>query len=111
MNFNEVAEYFASIEQTSSRLSMTELFAELLERATVQEARIICDLALGQLHPPYIGTQFNVAEKNSIKVVAELIHISVEQASHLLKKEGDIGLLLEQGNWKVSKDFISHCCV
>ena len=104
MNFNEVAEYFASIEQTSSRLSMTELFAELLERATVQEARIICDLALGQLHPPYIGTQFNVAEKNSIKVVAELIHISVEQASHLLKKEGDIGLLLEQGNWKVSKD-------
>lgn len=100
MNFNEVAEYFESIEQTSSRLGMTELCAELLSKVTPQEARIICDLSLGQLHPPYIGTQFNVAEKNLIKVIAHLIKETQEEVTKLLKKEGDLGLLLEHGKWQ-----------
>jgi DNA ligase-1 len=99
MYFNEVAEYFESIEGTSGRTAITQLLAELLGQATPSEARIICDLSLGQLHPPHIGTQFNVAEKNLIKVVATLLGSSQEQVVALRKKKGDLGAVIEMGSW------------
>lgn len=100
MNFNEVADYFEAIEQTSSRTDMTTLLAELLGKASPQDAQIICDLSLGQLHPPYIGTQFNVSEKNLIKVIAELMQLSLEDVMQRRKAVGDLGIVLEQATWK-----------
>jgi len=104
MKFDEVAEYFEAIEQTNGRLKITQLLADLLDQASPQDARIICDLSLGQLHPPHIGTQFNVAEKNLIKVVAELTYISQEEAKKALKKYGDLGAVLEMGSWRTHAD-------
>jgi len=104
MKFDEVADYFEAIEQTSGRLKITQLLAELLGQASPRDARIICDLSLGQLHPPHIGTQFNVAEKNLIKVVAELTNTSQEAVKTALKKSGDLGAVLETGNWRTSAD-------
>jgi len=99
MYFNEVAEYFESIEATSGRLAITQLLAELLSKSSAQDARIICDLSLGQLHPPHIGTQFNVSEKSLIKVVAKMTDISQEHVVELRKKKGDLGAVIEVGAW------------
>lgn len=104
MYFDEVAEYFESIEQTSGRLAMTQLLAELLGHATPQEAKIICDLSLGQLHPPHIGTQFNVSEKNLFKVIAQMLGESQEKVQQMRKKSGDLGIVVESGNWRVRGD-------
>ena len=99
MKFGEVADYFEAIEQTSGRLKITQLLAELLGRASAQDARIICDLSLGQLHPPHIGTQFNVAEKNLIKVVAQLTGEALDSVKQALRSRGDLGAVLETGAW------------
>ena len=104
MKFSEVAEYFEAIEQTSGRLEMTQLLAELFDKATPHDAHIICNIALGQLHPPHVGTQFNVAEKNLIKVVAQLTDRSVDEVKKALKQLGDLGTVLEQGSWKSADD-------
>ncbi|NRB21735.1 ATP-dependent DNA ligase, partial [Candidatus Dependentiae bacterium] len=100
MKFNEVGHYFDLIEQKSSRTAVTELLAELFEQANAREAQIICNLSLGQLHPPYIGTQFNMAEKNLFKVVAQLLGESVEEIKKAKKKTGDIGTPVMDGKWK-----------
>ena len=65
MKFSQVAIVFDEIEKISGRLEMTKLLADLLKKATSQEAKIISYLSLGKLKPPYIGTQFQVAEKSS----------------------------------------------
>ena len=54
---------------------MTSILAELLKKAAPHEANIICNLSLGQLHAPYIGTKFNMAEKNVAKAFALLLDL------------------------------------
>ncbi len=101
MHFSIVADYFKRIDATSSRLDITYLLAELLAQATAQEAEIICTLSLGQLHPPYIGTQFNIATKNMIRVVAALQNQTEDHIKDALKELGDLGSVAECGGWTV----------
>lgn len=99
MFFSHVGNVFDEIEKESSRLVMTTLLGQLLSQATPQEAEIICNLSLGQLHPPHIGTQFNVAQKTMVPVVARVLDISEETTKSRMKKEGDLGSIIAQGSW------------
>jgi DNA ligase-1 len=104
MKFSIVADYFERLEQTSSRTGMTQLLAELLKKASPSEASILCNLSLGQLNPPYIGTQFNIANALMIKVVAELLDVSESTVATHARKEGDLGLVVVQGRWRARED-------
>jgi DNA ligase 1 len=102
VKFSEVAHYFDQIEPERSRIKITELLSELLERANPQEAAIICDLSLGQLDPPYIGTQFNLAEKNILKVIEEVTGWNEQKIKTLKREHGDLGAVIALGNWRHS---------
>jgi len=104
VKFNEVAAVFDQIERISSRLEITRLLAELLGKATASEAKIISYLSLGQLNPPYIGTQFQVNEKSFIKVVARLLKMSDQEVKEKVKIYGDVGSVLEFGKWKAKDE-------
>lgn len=99
MKFNVLAQAFAEIEPIQSRLEMTRLLADLLHRATPSEASIICNIALGQLNPPYIGTQFNIAEKSAIKSVALLLDLDGSVVAKKEKELGDLGSFVVQEKW------------
>lgn len=105
MKFIEVAKAFDVIEKESSRTKITQLLAELLKQATPGEAAIISYLSLGSLNPPYIGTQFNLASKSLIKVVAKLIDKSETTVTREIAKLGDLGLVLQQ-----EEDFGKKTC-
>ena len=94
MNFNVVANVFNAINAVSARLQITELLAALLKKASPAEARVICNLSLGMLRAPYEGTQFNIAEKSMIKIIATLTNHSVEDVQKEFKKVGDLGLVV-----------------
>lgn len=94
MKFSSVAEIFKQIEEVSGRLVITRLLAELFKQATAQEASIIANLTLGQLHAPYVGTQFNLAEKTITPVIADIIGVESAVVARAIKKEGDIGDIL-----------------
>ncbi|MEX0849644.1 MAG: ATP-dependent DNA ligase [Candidatus Dependentiae bacterium] len=100
MEFNIVSQYFQKIDDTGSRLDMTQLLADLLKRADPREAEIICNLSLGQLDPPYIGTKFSIASKNMIKVIAALQGASEKHVKDQLDVLGDLGLVVAQGGWE-----------
>ena len=99
MKFQELAVYFDEIEKTSSRTGMTKLLAELFAKASPTESSIICNLSLGQLNPPYIGTQFNIASTIMTSIVAHLLDLSESTVNNEVKKLGDLGSVLE-ANYK-----------
>lgn len=104
MKFIEVAYYFAQIEPISARLEITRLLAELFKKASPHEAEIIASLSLGELHPPHIGTQFNIAEKNLTKAIAAFLNIDETDLKKIIKESGDIGLLFDQFEWQTNKE-------
>lgn len=104
MKFNTVSDYFDQIEKVSGRLEMTRLLSDLLKQASAQEAEIICNLSLGQLHAPYIGTTFNMAEKQMAKALAGLLDMSEETVGVHAKKLGDLGLVIEQDAWRAKEE-------
>ena len=100
MKFSYVAQLFDKIEKISGRLEITKILAELLKQASAVEAKTICYLSLGKLNPPYIGTQFQVAEKNFYKVIANLLSMDEPEVKQLVKRHGDVGSVLESGAWQ-----------
>jgi DNA ligase-1 len=108
VKFSQISEAFARIEPIQSRLEITRLLADLLRQATPSEASMICNLSLGQLQPPYIGTQFNIAEKTAIKAVAELLGIDVREVTQRVKALGDLGSVVAGGSWSPDKDLTVH---
>ncbi|HRN77736.1 MAG TPA: ATP-dependent DNA ligase [Candidatus Dependentiae bacterium] len=104
MKFTQVAQVFDKIEHISSRLEITQLLADLFKHVSAREIGIICDLSLGQLHPPYVATQFNIAEKMMIKVVAQLLNESPEEIRKRAKKVGDLGALVAEGSWRYTDE-------
>jgi len=107
MKFTYVATVFDVIEQESSRNKITESLAALFAKATPDEAAVIAYLALGSLNPPYIGTQFNFAQKNLIKVVAELLNKTQAEVKKSMHSLGDLGKVIESGSWAGGSDILT----
>lgn len=107
MQFAHVAQAFQSIEQTSSRTEITVILSHLFRQLTPQELSIVCNLALGQLHPPYIAMQFNIATKSMVRIVAEVVGEPVAAVETQLRNIGDIGTIVEGHSWQKTKNVSS----
>lgn len=104
MKFKHLAEIFNQIEPVSSRLEMTRMLSELFKQADPEEARIISYMCLGELAAPYVGVQFNFAQKSAQKVIATLLNITVKDVQEQLKTVGDLGSIIEKGSWIATND-------
>lgn len=94
MKFSVVAAIFERIAQESSRLTMTQLLADLFGKANPKEAMIISYLSLGILRAPYRGSQFNMAEKSVAKVIADFLQKDVSEITKAAHQTGDLGSVL-----------------
>ncbi|HEV2916430.1 MAG TPA: ATP-dependent DNA ligase [Candidatus Babeliales bacterium] len=106
MLFIDVVAVFDYIQQIQSRLAITQALANLFKQLTPEELSIICNLCLGQLHPVYIGTQFNIASKIMTKVVANLCQVTDTVINEKVKEIGDIGDVLALYQWEVQDELI-----
>ncbi len=104
MNFSELAQIFSEIEPISGRLQMTKILSELFQNLSAEEAKVVAYLLLGELDAQYIGTQFNLAEKQVLKSIARLLDLSDEQATVEFKTKGDLGALVAEYNWSTKAD-------
>lgn len=96
MLFHAVAYCFSQIEAQSSRTEKTKLLADLIANASASEAKNIAYLSLGELYPPYINKQFQIAQKTVLKVIARLTDNALEDVEKLYKKCGDVGLCVTE---------------
>ena len=95
----EVAQVFFRVENLSSRLEITQILADLLQQVTPDDAQILMYIVMGTLKPPYLNTQFSIAHKTSIKVIARLLALSEDDITVAYEKAGDIGAVLDHATW------------
>ena len=95
MKFSDLALYFERIEATASRNDMIALLGDCLAQASAQEKKIITYLCLGTLLPAYQNSNFNIAQKGLVSLVAALHGAEQGVIENELKKVGDIGAVAQ----------------
>ncbi|MBU2544582.1 ATP-dependent DNA ligase [Patescibacteria group bacterium] len=91
MTINELAVFFQKLEQTSSRLAMTELLSQLFRKAGKGEIGKICYLLQGRVAPLYDAIEFGMAEKLIIRALVKAYGIDENQIQKKFKQTGDLG--------------------
>jgi len=94
MLISQLSTYWQQIEQVSSRLEMTDILVKMLESADPDESQLITYLCLGRLGSRYDNTEFNLAAKSMLKVIAQWGSLPIEDVQDLYKQTGDIGDLV-----------------
>ena len=71
--FRKLAETFAALEKTRSRLQMVQLLATLFDDLTKDEIQPAIYLVQGRLGTSYDAPDFGISEKLTTRVVAQLL--------------------------------------
>jgi len=103
MLFKEFAGYLEKLEKISSRLAITEVLVELIEKLEPEETSKGIYLVLGQLGPDFANQEFGMAVKMVIRAIAMGTGESIEKVTKEYKQKGDLGLLLENLTFKNEK--------
>lgn len=91
MTFFELATWMDKLEQTPSRLEMTETLASIFHAASHEEIGRICYLLLGRVAPKYEPIEFGVATKFMIRAIAAAYGVEQEAVQEAFKAHGDLG--------------------
>lgn len=92
MTFTHFATVCHRIEETSSRLAMTELVADLLQQSTLEEIGKICYLLQGRVVPLYEAREFGIADKFMIRAIALAYSIELSEVEKSYRAQGDLGI-------------------
>ena len=95
MLFRDFTCFLEEIEQTDSRLKITELLAQLFAKTNSQEIEQTCYLLQGRVGPQYEKLEFGLAERLVIKAMINSFSLNSKQARQYYKKVGDLGRVVE----------------
>ena len=104
MEFKQLSVYLEKLEKTSSRLTITELLAELIKKADSKEVSEITNLLLGRLAPSFRSIVFNLADRMMLQAVGRAYGVELSKAKNLYKQKGDLGIVAEQLNKNSQSD-------
>lgn len=93
VKFLEVAQFFQKLEETTSRLEMSELLYELFSKADKEEIGKLVYLTMGELVPSFVGLEFGVSEKLVLEALSKAVGIRLAQIQQIYKKLGDVGMV------------------
>jgi len=91
MKFLELSQYFQMLENTTSRLEMSNILAHMFSKATNEDIDKMVYLTLGEILPPFKGVQMGVSEKLMIEALSKACGVRVSQVETLYKSKGDMG--------------------
>lgn len=95
MKYQTLAEAYASIERTASRLEMTDRLGDLFRRTPKPAIRRVVYLTQGKLYPNYEGIEIGVAEKLAVRAVAQATGLGEAVIARRLGRVGDLGTVAE----------------
>lgn len=95
MKFSELAEFFTKIENTASRLTITNLLAELFKKLNASEIEKTTYLLQGRVAPIYEKIESGMAEKMVIRSILFSLGIDKETFMKEFEKSGDLGTTVE----------------
>lgn len=91
MDFRSLVETFEQMEQTSSRIALTEYLVALLKKTPPDIIDKVTYLIQGKLYPDYEGIEMGIAEKMVIRAIASSSGRDVLEIERIYQKTGDLG--------------------
>ena len=79
------------MNQTSKRLEITAILAEMIEALDTREMEKAILLSLGYLNPPYDQIKFNMADKTVIRSLELCYGVAKEKVEKMYSDLGDLG--------------------
>ncbi len=96
MPYKRLAQFYEKIEQTTSRIAMTDYLVALFKETPVEVLDKVIYLTQGKLRPDYEGVELGVAEKLTLRAIARATGFSLKKVEELYKKLGDPGLTAQE---------------
>jgi DNA ligase 1 len=91
VDFSTIVDTFEQMDQTSSRLALTEFLVRLLKKTPIDIIDKVIYLIQGKLYPDYEGIELGLAEKMALRSLANSIGIDIATLVEVYRKTGDIG--------------------
>ena len=96
MLFSKIADTFAALESTSSRLEMTDILARSFEGMDPSDLRNTIYLSQGLLHPDFYPEKLGMADRLILQSIASTSGNPVDKVESMWIKEGDTGTVAEE---------------
>lgn len=95
MRFCQLANAFARLEETASRLEMVDILADLLSESDPKNVDKIIYLLQGRLSAPHTGIELGVGEKLVIQSISNAFGADSAQVEEMYREYGDLGIVAE----------------
>ncbi len=86
-----LVETFEQMEQTSSRLALTDHLVQLFKKTPVDLIDKITYLIQGKLYPDYEGIEMGLAERMALRAIANSSGKNLSKIEAIYRETGDIG--------------------
>lgn len=110
MTFKELVRYFNQLEETNSRLAMTNLLAQLFKKINKEEIDKVLYLLQGRVAPLYEKVDFGIGEKMLIRAIVKGLGTEKKVFINRYKQIGDLGATVEEFRKKITtikeRDFL-----
>jgi len=94
VKFSTLAKCFEDLENTSSRLGMTDILASLFKECTVEDIDKVVYMLQGTVAPPFKGIEIGMGEKFVQQAVSNASGVSKEEVVKEYKTSGDLGIVV-----------------
>jgi len=91
MYFSYLVDIFEQMEQTTSRLILTDYLVSLFRKTPAKIIDKIVYLIQGKLHPDYEGIELGIAEKLVLRALSLSSGADMGSILEVYRKTGDIG--------------------
>jgi len=95
MLFKDFVKRLTQLEETSSRLEMTEIVKELFLEAG-KDLKLAVLYVQGRLFPPWDPSEIGIASKMMVKCISTASGISEKEIEEVIAREGDTGSACEK---------------
>lgn len=102
MKFKILAEYFLKIEETASRIAMTEILSDLFKKIDADEIDKVLYLLQGRVAPLFIKVDFQLGDKMLIKGLVPALNVEKKLFVDTYNRIGDIGKAVEEMRRKIN---------
>ena len=95
MDFSVIVKILDKMEQTTSRLELTNYLVTLFKNTPSQLIDKVIYLIQGKIRPDYEGIEMGIAEKMIIRIILQISNISSDEVYHKYRELGDLGSVAE----------------
>src|SRR3989344_3039190 len=96
MKFSELAKYFEKLENTSSRIELTQILSEMLKKISTSEIDKVCYLLQGRVVPFFEPIEIGMADKMVDLAISKAFDKPRDEVRKLIIQTGDHGLAVEE---------------